>query len=168
MAGHTQRSDAVGELMVQHARLRDMIARCDQLAGALERGAIGAVELLDEVTRLRIALAAHNQREEQLLRPLLLEPISPDLTAGAPTVDDAHVREHHAIERALDDEMSGQMSTGMGTGMDTGMDAGMDTGMDTGTYNELRRVLGSLRAHLDAEDRLFSAARAWPDELGCR
>jgi len=138
MASHTRHSAAVGELMAQHARLRAMIARCDQLADELERGAIDALALLREVTRLRITLAAHNQREERLLRPLLLDPASSGTAAGARMVDD-HVQDHRAIQQALDTE----------------------------TSDELRRVLGALRAHLDAEDRLFSAAGPWSDDLGC-
>ena len=69
MKNPTTPSGALAELAAQHARLRDMIERCEDLADGVDAGHVEPAQLLGEVVALRIAFDTHNQFEEQLLRP---------------------------------------------------------------------------------------------------
>lgn len=129
-------SRALAELAAQHAALRGMMDRCDELADELDAGRMGPVQLTREVARLRLAFDAHNRFEEQLLRPVLLGTDS----FGEVRVErmfDEHVGEHREIRAQL------------------GSNATAD----------LRAVIANLRAHLDAEERYFLSARVLRDDL---
>lgn len=129
-------SRALAELEAQHAALRGMMDRCDELADELDAGRMGPVQLTREVARLRLAFDAHNRFEEQLLRPVLLGTDS----FGEVRVErmfEEHVGEHREIRVRL------------------GSDATAD----------LRAVIASLRAHLEAEERYFLSAKVLRDDL---
>jgi hypothetical protein len=129
-------SRALAELAAQHDILRGMMDRCEQLADELDAGRMGPLQLTREVARLRLAFDAHNRFEEQLLRPVLLATDSFGEVRVEHMVEE-HVGEHRAIRIQL------------------GSDATAD----------LRAVISSLRAHLDAEERYFLTARVLRDDL---
>jgi hypothetical protein len=141
-------SGALAELTDQHACLREMMDHCEELADALDAGTAEPAQVLREVARLRAAFDAHNQFEERLLRPALLDadrrsrsvdlPIGEGGTPGlsdavaaarAARIADAHVAEHRAMRQQL----------------------------GSPTTSELRAVVASLRAHLEDEQRTFEA-----------
>lgn len=129
-------SRALAELAAQHAALRGMMDRCDELADELDAGRMGPVQLTREVARLRLAFDAHNRFEEQLLRPVLLGTDA----FGEVRVErmyEEHVGEHREIRVKL------------------GSEATVD----------LRQVIANLRAHLDAEERYFLSAKVLRDDL---
>ena len=128
--------NALAELLTQHARLRDMIARCELCADELDAGRMQPVDALREVSRLRIALDAHNQYEEQLLRPIL----SDTDAFGDVRVDhmiEDHVSEHRAVRDALGSDITA----------------------------ELRATLDRLRSHLANEERFFLTSKVLRDDL---
>jgi hypothetical protein len=128
-------SRALAELAAQHAALRGMLDRCEDLADELDAGRMGPIQLTREVARLRLAFDAHNRFEEQLLRPVLLGADS----FGEIRVDhmvEAHVVEHRAIR----------------------------TELASNATADLRGVIASLRAHLDAEERYFLSAKVLRDD----
>ena len=127
---------ALIELKAQHDALRGMMERCEQLADELDAARMGPTQLMREVSRLRLAFDAHNQFEEQLLRPALLEG---DAFAGVRIdrmVED-HVNEHRTMRQQL---------------------ASSETAV-------LRDVIDTLRAHLDAEERYLLTARVLRDDI---
>jgi len=127
---------ALAELAAQHAALRGMMDRCEELADELDAGRMSPLQLTREVARLRLAFDSHNQFEEQLLRPVLLGTDS----FGEVRVErmfEEHVGEHRAIRVRL-----GSSATA-----------------------ELRAVITNLRAHLDAEERYFLTAKVLRDDL---
>ncbi|HEX7836601.1 MAG TPA: hemerythrin domain-containing protein, partial [Kofleriaceae bacterium] len=93
-------SRALDELAAQHAILRDLIERCADLADEIDAGAAGPDRLQGEVASLRAAFDAHNQFEEQLLRPLLLDVDWMGAVKVSRMVED-HVEEHRAMGRGL-------------------------------------------------------------------
>lgn len=126
---------ALIELKAQHDALRGMMDRCEDLADALDAERMGPTQLLREVSRLRLAFDAHNQFEEKLLRPALLEG---DALAGVRIdrmVED-HVNEHRTMRQKL---------------------ASSETTV-------LRDVIETLRAHLEAEERYLLTAKVLHDE----
>ena len=127
---------ALDTLAAQHATLREMIDRCEELADAVDDGAGAASQLLREVAQLRAAFDEHNQFEEQLLRPLLLDVEWMGAVRVSRMVED-HVEEHRAMRIGL---------------------AATPTG-------ELRGVLASLREHLAAEERYFLSRKVLRDDL---
>jgi hypothetical protein len=129
-------SRALDALAVQHAALREMIDRCEELADEIDAGTAGASELVLEVARLRIAFDAHNQFEEQLLRPLLLDADWLGAVRVSRMVED-HVEEHRAMRLGL---------------------AATPTG-------DLRGVLASLRDHLATEESYFLSRKVLRDDL---
>jgi len=127
---------ALVELKAQHDALRGMMDRCEDLADELDAGRMGPTQLLREVARLRLAFDSHNQFEERLLRPALLEG---DAFAGVRIdrmVED-HVNEHRAMRVKL---------------------ASSETSV-------LRDVIETLRAHLDAEERYLLTAKVLRDDV---
>lgn len=131
-------SDALDEVAVQHAVLRDMMERCEVLADEVDVGTAGADALIDAVARLRIAFDEHNRFEEQLLRPLLVERGKlggPGDVRIAAIVDD-HVAQHRAVH----------------------------AGLAAGPTAALRGVLLSLRDHLAAEERTLMARQPPRDD----
>jgi len=124
MAARISERAALRELAAQHAALRDRIARCHALADELDAGRLDAAVLLDAVSELRLAFDVHNQFEERLLRSRVLVPGGPGAMRVARTAED-HAGDHQAMRRGLASTTSAQ----------------------------LREVLASLCAHLDAEDR---------------
>ena len=129
-------SRALDTLAAQHATLRDMIDRCEELADAVDAGTADASPLLREVARLRIAFDEHNQFEEQLLRPLLLDADWLGAVRVSRMVED-HVEEHRAMRLGL---------------------AATPTG-------DLRGVLASLRDHLATEERYLLSRKVLRDDL---
>jgi hemerythrin-like domain-containing protein len=134
---HMTSTQGLTVLTAQHAELRDRIARCEDVVDGLEAGHVDVAALLREVSDLRRAFEAHNQLEEQLLRPVLLDADWLGEVRIARMVDD-HVEEHRALRGEL----------------------------DTATAWELRRVLASLRAHLDAEEQHFLTRKTLRSEGG--
>jgi iron-sulfur cluster repair protein YtfE (RIC family) len=133
-------SRALAVLADQHASLRDMIARCEELADALDAGQIEPAQLLREVARLRVAFDTHNQFEEQLLQPVLLDAEWLGAVRVSRMVED-HTQEHRS--------MKGQLGA---------------TSMPTPT-SELRATLANLRAHLVDEEHHFLSRRVLRDDL---
>ena len=119
-------SQALATLATQHAELREMIARCEDLADRLDAGHIEPSQLLREVATLRVAFDTHNRFEERVLHPVLLDADWSGAVRVARMVED-HVEEHRSMRRDL----------------------------DTTTSSALRSVLASLREHLDSEERYF-------------
>ena len=127
---------ALDTLAAQHATLREMIDRCEELADEVDAGTAGPSQLVREVARLRIAFDDHNQFEEQLLRPLLLDVDWLGAVRVSRMVED-HVEEHRAMRRGL-----GATPTG-----------------------DLRGVLANLRDHLATEERYFLSRKVLRDDL---
>ena len=127
---------ALDTLAAQHATLREMIDRCEELADEVDAGTAAASQLLREVARLRIAFDEHNQFEEQLLRPLLLDVDWLGAVRVSRMVED-HVEEHRAMRLGL---------------------AATPTG-------DLRGVLANLRDHLATEERYFLSRKVLRDDL---
>lgn len=131
---HLTPSRALSELKAQHDELRRMMDRCEELADELDAGRAAPDQLAHEVARLRVAFDAHNTYEEQLLRPVLLDA---DAHAGVRIdrmVED-HVGEHRTMRSRLNPTQTG----------------------------ELRDVVETLRAHLDAEERYLLSTRVLRD-----
>ncbi len=129
-------SRALAELAAQHRILRGMMDRCEELADELDAGRAGPLQLTREVARLRLAFDAHNRFEELLLRPVLLAGDA----FGEVRVErmcEEHVGEHREMRARL-----GSSATA-----------------------DLRGVIASLRAHLDAEERYFLTARVLRDDV---
>jgi hypothetical protein len=127
--------DALDELAVQHAVLREMMEHCEALADEVDVGMTEPAGLVQAVARLRIAFDEHNRFEEALLRPLLGELGAVGDLRIARIVDD-HVAQHRA----------------------------MRTGLDAAPTAALRSVLGSLRDHLAAEERSLLARQLPRDD----
>ena len=132
-------SRALAELSRQHDALRVQMDHCEELADELDAGGgTDPTQLLREVVRLRETFDAHNQFEEQLLRPLLLDKEWLGAVRVARMVED-HVAEHRAMGARL---------------------AAVPT--PTG---ELRAVVANLRAHLEAEEQYFLSKKVLRDDL---
>lgn len=129
-------SRALAELKAQHDALRGMMDRCEELADELDAGRMGPLQLTREVSRLRLAFEAHNAFEEQLLRPVLIE--------GDAFAD---VR----IDRMIEDHV--------------GEHRAMRARLNSTETSELRDVVETLRAHLDAEERYLLSARVLRDDI---
>ena len=136
MPSHMTSSQLLAALSRQHADLRERIARCEQHADDYEAGQQEPTQKLQEVTALRAAFDEHNQFEERALRPVLLDTEWLGAVRVSRMVED-HVEEHRAIRREFDPR----------------------------TAYELRAVLTSLRAHLDAEERYLLTRKVLRDDL---
>jgi hypothetical protein len=119
---------ALAELAAQHAGLRAIMDRCDELLGEVVAGRCGPTQLTREVERLRLAFDGHNKYEEQLLRPLLRQR-DPFAAVRIERMIEDHVNEHRTVQQQLGSK----------------------------DMNELRDVIETLRAHLDAEERYLLA-----------
>lgn len=128
---------ALDELLAQHAKLRDMIERCEELADDLDQRGGDPSRLTREVARIRLAFDAHNRFEEQLLRPVLEATDS-----FGPVRVERMVREHVDEHRSMRTNLAGWTAT-----------------------SALRAVLDDLRAHLDTEERYFLTAKVLRDDL---
>jgi hypothetical protein len=121
----------LAELMKQHAVLRVMMDECERLA---DNG--DPARLANEVAKLRVAFDAHNQFEEQLLRPVLREiDAFGDVRIEHMMVD--HVGEHRTVREQLGE----------------------------GSTRALRDAIDNLRVHLQAEERYFLSSRVLHDDL---
>jgi len=127
---------ALAELQAQHLALRTMMDHCEELADELEAGRGDALQLTREVARLRLAFEAHNQFEEQLLRPVLL-------------ANDAFAEVR--IDRMIDDHV--------------GEHRAMRARLDSSETEVLRDVIETLRAHLEAEERYLLSAKVLRDDV---
>jgi Hemerythrin HHE cation binding domain len=84
--------------MAQHRLLRGMMTRCEAFADELEAGRCGPMQLMREVSRLRLAFDSHNKFEEEMLRPVLLA----HLPAAAIQLEiEEHVDAHSQMRSAL-------------------------------------------------------------------
>jgi hypothetical protein len=129
-------SHARAELIAQHDNLRRLMDRCEELADGIDGNPdADPTPLTRELTGLRVAFDAHNAYEEQLLRPLLLGHDSFGTVRIERMVVD-HVHEHR--------EIRGRLAL-------------------PGTA-EVRDVVESLRAHLDAEERYLLTSRVLRDD----
>jgi hypothetical protein len=126
---------ALVELKAQHDALRGMMDRCEALADELDAGSKSPVQLLREVSRLRLAFDAHNTYEEQLLRPVLL---GGDTFAGVRI--DRMIEDHVAEHRMMRQQLSSPATS------------------------DLRDVIETLRAHLEAEERYLLTAKVLRDD----
>ncbi len=126
--------EILGELAAQHDSLRSLMDRCEQLADQLDAGHDNATQLAGEVAQLRVAFEAHNEYEERLLRPVLLE-ADPFALVRIDRMVEENVGEHR--------EMSARLGS-----------------VETAS---LRNVIDTLRAHLDAEDRYLSSTQTLRD-----
>lgn len=131
---------ALAELTLQHAALRAEMNRCDELADQLDAGVLDPGVLIDAIATLRHTFDAHNQFEERLLHPLLMDADWSGAVRVSRMVED-HVEEHQAIRRAIDPALGNT------------------------TTAALRAVLDSLRDHLDSEERGFLSRRVLRDDL---
>lgn len=117
-------TEALQELREQHDDLRELIDSCEYLADEVDRGDCTSWHLTREMIRLGKAFDAHNTFEEQLLRPLL---------RGTDAFAEARlarlVRDHVAEHRTIRDQLGSRQTA------------------------QLREVIDTLRAHLDAEER---------------
>lgn len=129
------RFGALAELVAQHDALRGMMGRCEKLADELDANGGDPGELLSEIEQLRTAFTAHNAYEETLLRPVLLA----EDTHGAVRVD--RMMEDHVHEHA---EMRSRLASPI--------------------TSELRDVIETLRAHLEAEERYLLTSRVLRDD----
>jgi len=116
--------------------LRELIERCAALADLVDAGAGEPAALVAEVAGLRAAFDAHNQFEEQILHPLLLDADWSGAVRVSRMVED-HVEEHRAMRR----------------------------GLGASPTAELRDVLAGLRDHLASEERHFLSRKVLRDDL---
>jgi len=130
--------NALNELLTQHATLREMMSVCEGLADAIDVGGGDPARLAREVAKLRIAFAAHNEFEEQILRPVLLEADAFGEVRIERMVSE-HVDEHRSMRARLE---NGSPATAA-----------------------LRETLHDLMAHLDAEERYFLSSKVLRDDL---
>jgi iron-sulfur cluster repair protein YtfE (RIC family) len=137
-------SRALETLAAQHATLRENIYRCEVLADEVDAGTAEAAALVHEVAQLRKAFDDHNQFEEQLLRPLLLDVEWLGAVRVSRMVED-HVEEHRAMRRGL-----AETASATATPSPTG---------------ELRGVLANLLDHLATEERHFLSRKVLRDDL---
>lgn len=136
MTGTLTPATALDELVAQHTMLRELMARCEDLADEVDAGTQDAGQLVREVARLRAAFDAHNHFEEELLRPLLLDVEWLGAVRVSRMVED-HVAEHRALR----------------------------LGLRTTPTSELRDVISDLRAHLVGEERYFLSRKVLRDDL---
>jgi iron-sulfur cluster repair protein YtfE (RIC family) len=130
------RFGALAELVAQHDALRSIMAQCEQLADDLDASIGDPITLVHQIERLREAFAAHNVYEEQILRPVLLA----EDKFGAVRVD--RMIEDHKNEHA-------EMRVRLGTAVTA----------------DLRDVIDTLRAHLDAEERYLLSSKVLRDDV---
>lgn len=129
-------SRALAELKHQHDKLRDMMEHCERLADELDAGRESPDRLMREVARLRLAFEAHNNFEEQILRPVLVATDSFAEVRIDRMVED-HVGEHRAMRARL----------------------------GTTETSALRDTIDTLRAHLEAEERYLLTSRVLRDDI---
>jgi iron-sulfur cluster repair protein YtfE (RIC family) len=130
------RFGALAELVAQHDALRSIMARCEQLADEVDASVGDPIILVREIERLREAFAAHNIYEEQILRPVLLA----EDRFGAVRVD--RMIEDHKNEHA-------EMRVRLGSAVTA----------------DLRDVIETLRAHLEAEERYLLSSQVLRDDV---
>lgn len=134
-------SEIRSELLDQHAELRKMVARmCSDPAC---HDALTVQDPLREMRLLAYAVQRHNQREEHLLRDLLLT-VNALAQGRAEVLTDEHVREHEALHRGL-----------LATPCTSSEFA--KAGMD--------RVLDALLSHLAHEEQAFLNDRVLRDDI---
>lgn len=122
---------ALAELIAQHDKLRELMDQCEDLADGVDADPhADPTPLVREIARLRLSFEAHNRFEEQLLRPVLLEHDTHAPVRIERMVED-HVNEHRALASKLHSPATA----------------------------ELRDVIETLRAHLDAEERYLLSAK---------
>lgn len=128
---------ARAELHTQHQALRIMMDRCEEMATRLEAQQLDPAVLVTAVTNLRAALDAHNAFEEAVLRPVLTATDRySDVRIGRLVED--HVAEHRELRDRLH--------------------------VGNEVTQQLRDVLETLRAHLEAEERYLLNAQVLRDD----
>ncbi len=136
MTTTTLPSEALATLAKQHRQIRELIADCEDLANQLDAGQIEPAQLLRAVVTLRATFDAHNELEETLLPPMIIDTEWLGAVRVSRMIED-HIEEHGALAREL----------------------------ETQTSSELRSVLASLRAHLDTEEHYFLSPKILRDDL---
>jgi iron-sulfur cluster repair protein YtfE (RIC family) len=136
----TRPSHALALLAEQHRQLREMMAECEALADALDAGRGDPSQLLGAVAALRKTFDDHNELEEELLPPVMIDTDWLGAVRVSRMVED-HIEEHGALARELAASTS------------------------TAASAELRSVLASLRDHLDTEERYFLSPKVLRDDL---
>jgi len=139
----TRPSQALSTLAAQHRQLREMIAYCEDLANGLDVGRVDPAQVLRAVAILRETFDAHNELEEKLLPPVMIDTAWLGAVRVSRMIED-HVEEHGALTREL------EITT---------------TTTASSSSSELRSVLASLRAHLDSEERYFLSPKVLRDDL---
>jgi hemerythrin-like domain-containing protein len=129
-------SKLLAELLEQHDALRKIMDRCEELADQVDVGKGDVEALTREIAKLRIAFDAHNQFEEQLLRPVLRE-MDAFGDVRIERMVGEHIGEHRSMRLQLGDA----------------------------TTNALRGAIDSLRVHLQAEERYFLSSKVVRDDL---
>ncbi len=124
-------SGALAELIAQHDALRVLMSNCERLADDVDSSRAEPTALMNQITQLREAFDAHNVYEERLLRPVLLEGDVYGTIRVERMVED-HVNEHAELRTRLRSPVTA----------------------------ELRDVIETLRAHLDAEERYLLSSKA--------
>ena len=125
---------ALSELISQHDALRRRMDTCERLADELDVGGVEPETLMSELALLRRAFEAHNEYEESILRPVLLAEDTHGVTRVERMMED-HIHEHREIRRRL----------------------------GTPATAELRDVIDTLRAHLEAEERYLLSSKVLRD-----
>lgn len=132
-------SQARAHLLAEHAKLRAALARAERIAAEALAGATVAVQLHEVLQQCRDLFAAHNESEERLLGPILLQ----DPAWGQARID--RMLEEHRAEHA---EMRAAL---------------------TGTDNDVAARVADLRelieAHMDAEERTFLSRAVLRDDV---
>ena len=77
-----------------------MMDRCERIADDYDRGRTGIADIAYETGRLRLAFAAHNAFEEEVLRPLLLANDAFGIVRCDRMLAD-HVAEHRELRERL-------------------------------------------------------------------
>lgn len=132
-------SGALATLLAQHDALRARMDRCEDLAAELAANPVGGPHRLEqEAAALRVAFDAHNEFEEQLLRPMILAH-----EAFATLRIDRMLEDHVGEHREYQDRLGGVPAA------------------------DLRDVIHSLRGHLRAEERYLLTSPALRPAAAC-
>jgi hypothetical protein len=131
------------ELLEQHAELRKMVDRARPCSDPACHDGLTVQDHLREMRLLAYAVQRHNQREEHLLRDLLLT-VDAWAQARAEVMTDEHVREHEAFYRGLLATPGAPFELAKG---------------------DINRVLDALLNHMDHEEQAFLNDRVLRDDF---
>ncbi len=132
-------SKARKRLLAEHDALRTLLARAEQIAADILRGAAAPTALRDVLQMCRNEFAAHNASEEELLGPILKH----DFAWGQARIDrmfEEHRAEHAEIRAAL-------------------------TGPDLRVAPRIAELREMIEAHMAAEERTFLSRGVLRDDV---